>query len=367
LPTLEFRRFHILSSESADGDDLSYCKDFRAFKKVGTPVLIWGQSGIKVTGCDAAAACLRNRIAVRRPASVASFHEESRRSGSVICKILVACYALPRVLYSFARRDRNRRISGAPIENCEFDSGTFPHMLDDITPALERCRVFSEARSKTRTILIQFATRRTLRGCEILVEQGVDWPYLGLLIDGNLVGISTTGTGREHALFEVGVNQTFGEPSIDGNPTLAKFLSAGRAARVILFPRDIIKACMKSDGEFAEALALVCVARVRGLAERLEDRISKPTITRLASMLLSYATPGKGLGPAHESLRFMTQSQLATAAGTVKEVAARDIARLRAAGAISCNGGRIVGIDSEKLRSCATAALNAAFPSNLEA
>jgi hypothetical protein len=224
-------------------------------------------------------------------------------------------------------------------------------MCDDVMAALKRCGVFAAARSKTRARLCECATQRTLRRRGVLVEQNVHWPNLGLLVEGHLVGISTTGNGREHALFDVAVNQTFGEPSIDGKPTVAKFLCAGPIARVILFPGDVVKACMKDDGNFAEAFAILCLDRVRGLAERLDDRISKPTITRLASILLSYATPDGNPGRAHESLRFMTQSQLAAAAGTVKEVAARDIARLREVGAIACDSGRIVGIDPEKLRS----------------
>ncbi|MBC5828935.1 MAG: hypothetical protein GIW98_01925 [Candidatus Eremiobacteraeota bacterium] len=51
---------------------------------------------------------------------------------------------------------------------------------------------------------------------------------------------------------------------------------------------------------------------------------------RVASALVVYAPPKDGLHPALPPLPSITQTQIAVAAGTVKEVAARAIAELEA-------------------------------------
>ena len=66
-------------------------------------------------------------------------------------------------------------------------------------------------------------------------------------------------------------------------------------------------------------------------------------------MLLPYAMPDRGLVPAAHSLSTITQSQIAAAGGTVKEVAARAIAELEARKALRREHGHIRYLDREVL------------------
>jgi CRP-like cAMP-binding protein len=116
-----------------------------------------------------------------------------------------------------------------------------------------------------------------------------------------------------------------------------------------LFPRGIVLSAMADDVAFARALNTICAQRTRRLAERYTDRHARTALARVAAAILPYAAPDVGLAPSLEPLRRMTQAQLALSAGTAKEVAARAIAELEAAGAIERARGRIARIDRRKL------------------
>jgi hypothetical protein len=79
-------------------------------------------------------------------------------------------------------------------------------------------------------------------------------------------------------------------------------------------------------------------------------RVTKPTITCLAAVILPYAERTGGLAKSLQPLPSMTQSQLACAAGTVKDVVGRDLAKLPAAGVVALSSGRIVRINEARLR-----------------
>ncbi len=123
-----------------------------------------------------------------------------------------------------------------------------------------------------------------------------------------------------------------------------------RSVRVVVFPAGIVLAAMACDVHFARRLAAVGAQRARALAERLCEHSAQRAIARVALAILPYASPDAGLTPSLEPLRRMTQAQLATIAGTAKEVAARAIAELEAVGALQRARGRIARVDRHILQ-----------------
>jgi hypothetical protein len=89
--------------------------------------------------------------------------------------------------------------------------------------------------------------------------------------------------------------------------------------------------------------------RIRLLADALAVQGSLPILGRIARVLLPYAMPERGLVPAASSLSTITQSQIAAAGGTVKEVAARAIAELESRSALRREHGHIRYLDREVL------------------
>lgn len=213
-----------------------------------------------------------------------------------------------------------------------------------------RCAVLEGCSERTQRAFVESAIERVIAGGEALNEQGSQWPYLGFVREGTLLMIAGSANGRERLLFEFLPFETLGEIAmVDGGAVLGRVTPPFGIARIVAVPRNVVLAQMENDAVLARSMALVCAQRARALAERLEVLAGRSTVERVARALLPYAPPDQGLAPVPAQARRMSQSQLAVAAGTVREVAARALFELESAGAIMLEAGRIARIDRAKL------------------
>ena len=215
---------------------------------------------------------------------------------------------------------------------------------------LKRCALFADASPQTLGALESVATEKTLAHNETVSEQGSEWDGFGVVERGTMCAIITSPLGREHALYDVLSAEPFGEIStIDGGATVARFVVTSQSARVVLFPKHAVRAALENDSALARSMNDLCAQRMRVLVDRFAAQTSLPTVARVAAALLPHAGPQAGLHPVLPSFQNFTQVELATAAGTVKEVVSRALAELESAGAIERSGGHIVRVDREKL------------------
>lgn len=215
---------------------------------------------------------------------------------------------------------------------------------------LGRTPLLADALEHTRITFEQAAVERTLSRNEAIVEQGTDWEGFGIVREGTISAILTSPLGREHALYEILSGEPFGEVgALDGGVTVARYSAASKTARVLLFPRSVVEEALTHDRAFACAMALLCAQRLRQSIERFSAQTSLPTVARVAAALLPHAGPQSGLQPVLPTFKSVTQAQLATAAGTVKEVVSRVLTELEDGEAIEREGGHIVRVDREKL------------------
>ncbi len=220
---------------------------------------------------------------------------------------------------------------------------------------LSRSPLLADALPQTRENFERGAVERTLDRNEAIVEQGTDWEGFGIVREGTIGAIITSPLGREHALYEILSGEPFGEVgALDGGVTVARYSAVSKTARVLLFPRSVVEDALAHDRAFAYAMALLCAQRLRQSIERFSAQTSLPTIARVAAALLPHAGPQSGLQPVLPTFKSVTQAQLATAAGTVKEVVSRVLTELEDGGAIQREGGHIVRVDREKLTQFAT-------------
>jgi len=214
----------------------------------------------------------------------------------------------------------------------------------------DQCPIFAGVRPETRALIAQYAIPELVAANRIVVEQDAAWPYLGFLRSGCLFAVLTTSIGRDQLIFEVHPNETFGEtPACDGGATAARYVAAGGDAEIFIVPRTAVNAAVARDATFARALASACARRMRSVTARLSAQISRPTISRLAAVIYPYASSSTGLAGVGGTLLHMNQTQLAIAAGTVKTVANRELAKLEAGGAIERRRGRIVKANRQRL------------------
>jgi len=215
---------------------------------------------------------------------------------------------------------------------------------------LRRCAALADADAETLALFEERGSEHRYEPGATIVEQDAQWPYLGLVRSGTLANVMASTVGRDQKLFDILTGETFGiVETLDGGRTVGRIVVTASPASVVLFPRGIVLGAMGRDAALARALTTICAQRTRRLAERYTDQNAQPAIARVAAAILPYAALDPGMTPSLEPLRRMTQAQLALTAGTAKEVTARAIAALEAAGAIERAHGRIARTDRAKL------------------
>lgn len=215
--------------------------------------------------------------------------------------------------------------------------------------ALHRSALFAALDESARAKLAQSAFERTFRKGDEIFAEGQRVPYLGVLCEGNLAYFGGPPT-RQRLMLEYFPLESFGDvPFLDGGTSLGRLIVLSRTARVALMPIEIVKEVAMEHPQLLATIGAVCAQRLRSLSQALAAQSSQPIIARVAAALMPYAIPAPGLQVALAPLPQMTQVQIAAAAGTVKEVAARAIAELEEREALRRERGRIRFLDRTKL------------------
>jgi CRP/FNR family transcriptional regulator len=148
--------------------------------------------------------------------------------------------------------------------------------------------------------------------------------------------------GREQVLRIIGPGRTFNDvPVFDGGPNPAG-VAAMEESVVGLLPAARIHALLRERPDVAAAVIRLLAVRLRAMTEMVEDLALRGVAARVARMLLecSRGTPPLAEGTGNHCAH-LTQQQLATMTGTVREVVQRALKALEREGAIELARGRI--------------------------
>jgi CRP-like cAMP-binding protein len=204
------------------------------------------------------------------------------------------------------------------------------------------------------------------RGTRIALK-GAPFPYLGFVLDG-VIGVTARAEGeirsgvRSLRLYEAYAGSTFCEVAfLDGYDALGEITVVSKRARYALFPSKSVMQAAEADAHLLHRLAVHAASRCRELKRRLIDQATRAVATRVAGVLLPFASSEDGLKPVDPQLIEFAQRDIAAAAGCVKEAAARAIAQLEDAGALRREHGRIRYLDRGRLSHYADAAETAAW------
>lgn len=218
-----------------------------------------------------------------------------------------------------------------------------------IESALRRSPVFSRLSENGRARLIEAVSEHSARKGQTICAENAGCAWLGLVLEGAFAVFVGAGS-RERLLFHLFPFETFGESEFfDGGLTMGRTVALSKSAHYAAIPFETLRSLAKQEPEFLMAIAAANAQRNRTLASELASQVSQPIIARVASALLPYAAPERELHPALSPLPTMTQAQIAAAAGTVKEVAARAIAELERVQALRRERGHIRYLDRSKL------------------
>lgn len=215
--------------------------------------------------------------------------------------------------------------------------------------ALGRSPLFARLSENARARVAEAMTEHTARKGQVICAENAGCSSLGFLLEGAFAVFVGAGS-RERLLFHLFPFDTFGESEFfDGGLTIGRTVALSKSARYAMIPFEALRSIAQFEPEFLFAVGSATAQRNRTLASELAAQVSQPIIARVAAALLPYAAPERELHPALPPLPTMTQAQIAAAAGTVKEVAARAIAELERVQALRRERGHIRYLDRSKL------------------
>ena len=221
----------------------------------------------------------------------------------------------------------------------------------DLSPAgvLKRAAAFAPLGAETRAALTAAASARSAHKDDVIIRENESLDYVGVLGEGVLALVLGKDV-RQRVLCEIFSGEVFGEVAFfDRGMTLGRYIVLSKTARYVILPHAELRVLAQRDPLLLSALGGACAQRARGLSSALTSQVSQPIIVRVARALLPYAIVDAGLCPVLPPLGNMTQSHIAAAAGTVKEVAARAIAEIENRGALRRERGHICYLDRCRL------------------
>lgn len=190
------------------------------------------------------------------------------------------------------------------------------------------------------------AIRQTFTRGRIIFLDNDPCPGLYLVESGRIKLFKTSSDGREQILLLVGPGGSFNDVAVfdDGlNPVAAGALEK---STVYLVPTGDVQAAVQSNPAAALALAREFAGRLRTMSALVEDLSFRHVTSRVAKLLLQYAEQRDGSTPRAR----LTQQELASMVGSVREVVGRSLAALEREGAIRIDRARIIIADREALR-----------------
>lgn len=209
--------------------------------------------------------------------------------------------------------------------------------------------MFQKLSRATLEEFVLHAQPKLARRGESIYEAGSDWKRLGFVISGTLAMLASEGGERQHLYERIGAGGFFGVSAVlDGEPEMSDTVVLSQTATYAWVPRERVLELCRSDSALSLALATVVARRLRNVTALLAEQLNLSTRERLARFLLNFAE-GTGMRAALPPLPAMKQSQIAAAAGTVKEVVARLIGEFENDGALRREGGHIRYVHRQQL------------------
>jgi CRP/FNR family transcriptional regulator len=228
----------------------------------------------------------------------------------------------------------------------------------DAETFLSHCAPFATAKAATIRDLAQTATERSFKSGDTIFDEGEMWPYLAFVRSGKVVYSLLSPDGKTHSLGERLVHDPLNESgTFDGGGATTR-AEALTDCTLVLVPSEAVLHAARNDAELALGfLAASSQARRRSI-DTIADLAFAHVLQRVAKFLMSYAPAAAGMAPGLPGVENLSQAQIAAAAGTVRDMAARALLRLKNANAVELDRGRVRALDRARLE---------AFAHNVEA
>jgi CRP-like cAMP-binding protein len=187
------------------------------------------------------------------------------------------------------------------------------------------------------------AISRHYRAGESIFSEGEPCEGLYVIERGEVKVFKTSSEGREHVLTVQGPRTSVAElPVFDEGAYPAAAAAVTDVAMLFITKKDFQALCMEHP-EISLKVLKVVGSRLRLLVNIIEELSFTTVRQRLAALLLRTAqSNGKKTGRGVEFVLHVTNQDLASQIGTVRELVSRNFARLQLQGVIKLEGKRVI-------------------------
>jgi CRP/FNR family transcriptional regulator len=212
---------------------------------------------------------------------------------------------------------------------------------------------FTSAKAATLKDLAAQMSERTYKSGDTIFDEGEVWPYLGIVKSGKIIYTLLSPDGKTHTIGERLTHDTLNESgTFDGGGATTR-AEALTDAMVVTIPSEAVVHAARSDSELALGFLIASSQARRRSIDTIADLAFAHVLQRVAKFLLGYARTSVGMARGLPGVENLSQAQIAAAAGTVRDMAARALLRLRNAGAVELDRGRVKAIDRARLEAFA--------------
>ena len=223
----------------------------------------------------------------------------------------------------------------------------------DTATFISHCAPFANAKQSTIGELALTANERSYRQGDSIFDEGEVWPYLAFVRTGKVVYTLLSPDGKTHSLGERLTHDPLNESgTFDGGGATTR-AEALTDATIVTIPAEAVLHAVRNDSELALGFLMAASQARRRSIDTIADLAFAHVLQRVAKFLMSYAPATTGMAPGLPGVENLSQAQIAAAAGTVRDMAARALLRLKNAAAVDLDRGRVKAIDRARLSSFA--------------
>jgi CRP/FNR family transcriptional regulator len=214
---------------------------------------------------------------------------------------------------------------------------------------LRQVRMFRHAPIDLLREVDRAAKERNYHDRMVIVAEGTNWPTLALVRRGVVEVTRAADEGREIVLYDVSAYSMFNEASVFDEGTAEATVVARGEVEIVELPAQFVRGLVQRSPEIALGAARFFAQRQRRLSGAAGNLAFGRVLTRIARVLMDYASSKEGMAPGEAGVERITQSDLAARVGTVRDMGSRALSHLEDMGALELRRGRVVKLDRAKL------------------
>jgi len=203
--------------------------------------------------------------------------------------------------------------------------------MNSLENILDSNSLFAGFSSMELTDLAGNAIHKEYQDQEILVYQEDVWPYLFLIIEGNINAVKESAEGRSFIATSLKAGDAFwGLAFFIEEAPMPVLLQAKEATQIYIWSRDYLVPIIHQHGDMSWRLCQLMISRMQLASAIVEDLAFQPVMGRLAGLILSEFSDAEDEFKSRE----LTLEEMASRIGTTREMVCRHLYRFAEKGAI---------------------------------